>query len=104
MALGGAQAVVFLGELAGMRSPAKAYSSMVGADIAARNDGDVHVPLDPAFEHAFFPIDGDVALEARALEPSTLYYLGAGRDGITLTQGVARDSCYSEACHSASES
>jgi quercetin 2,3-dioxygenase len=58
---------------------------MVGADIVARNDGDLHVPLDPAFEHALFPIDGDVGLEARALEPSTLYYLGARRDGVALT-------------------
>jgi quercetin 2,3-dioxygenase len=83
--LGGAQAVVFLGELDGTHSPAKAYSKMVGADIVARSDGDVHVPLDPAFEHALFLIDGAVALGARALEPSTLYYLGTGRDGVTLT-------------------
>jgi redox-sensitive bicupin YhaK (pirin superfamily) len=83
--LGGAQAVIILGELGGTRSPATAYSRMVGADIVARNDGDVHVPLDLAFEHALFLIDGDVALGAHALEPSTLYYLGTGRDGVTLT-------------------
>ena len=84
-ALGGARAVVFMGELKGTRSPATAYSRMVGADIVARNDGDVDLALDPVFEHALFPIEGDVALGARPLEPSTLYYLGTGRGGVTLT-------------------
>ena len=49
-ALGGARAVVFMGELKGTRSPATAYSRMVGADIVVRNDGDVDLALDPAFE------------------------------------------------------
>src|SRR5262245_13006140 len=71
-ALGSAQAVVFIGELGGARSPAKAYSKVVGADIIARNDGEVHLPLDAAFEHALFPIEGSIALSAHPLEPSTL--------------------------------
>jgi len=83
--LGSARAVVLLGELDGARSPATAYSRMVGADIVAGNDGDVDLPLEPAFEHALFPIEGDVALDGRPLEPATLYYLGTGRDGVTLT-------------------
>jgi len=83
-ALGGAQAVVFMGELKGTRSPAMAYSRMVGADIFVRNDGDVDLALDPSFEHALFLIEGNVALDARPLEPSTLYYLGTDRDGVTL--------------------
>jgi quercetin 2,3-dioxygenase len=84
-ALGGAQAVVFLGELNETRSPATTHSRMVGADIVAYNDGDVDVPLDPTFEHALFLIEGTVALGGRPLDPSTLYYLGTGRDGVTMT-------------------
>ena len=84
-ALGIAHAVVLLGELNGARSPAKAYSRMVGADIVADNDGDVDVPLDPGFEHALWPIEGSLALGARPLAPSTLCYLGTGRTGVTLT-------------------
>jgi quercetin 2,3-dioxygenase len=85
VALGSARAVVLMGELDGARSPARAYSRMVGADIIAGNDGDVNVPLAPAFEHALLPIEGNVALGARPLESATLYYLGTGRDGVTLT-------------------
>ena len=84
-ALGSARAVVLMGELDGARSPAKAYSRMVGADIIADSDDDVDVPLEPAFEHALLPIEGNFALGARPLEPSTLYYLGIGRNGLILT-------------------
>jgi quercetin 2,3-dioxygenase len=84
-ALGIAHAVVLLGELNGVRSPAKAYSRMVGADVVADNDGNVDVPLAPAFEHALWPIEGNVALGARPLEAATLHYLGTGRAGVTLT-------------------
>jgi quercetin 2,3-dioxygenase len=84
-ALGRARAVVLMGELDGARSPANAHSRMVGADIIADDDGDVVVPLDPGFEHALWPIEGNVALGARPLESATLYYLGTGRDGVTLT-------------------
>src|SRR4030095_8029242 len=83
--LGSARAVVLMGELDGARSPTKAYSRMVGADIVAGNDGDVDVPLDPGFEHALLVIEGSVTLGGRPLEPSTLHYLGTGRDGVTLT-------------------
>jgi len=68
-----ARAVVLMGELNGVRSPAKAHSRMVGADIVAGADGVADVPLDPSFEHAVVLIDGEGALENLALEPSTLY-------------------------------
>jgi redox-sensitive bicupin YhaK (pirin superfamily) len=83
--LGGGRAVVLMGELNGVRSPANAHSRMVGADIVASNDADLSLPLDSSFEHALILIDGDVALGDRKLELSTLYYLGTGRDAVTLT-------------------
>jgi len=83
--IGVARAVVLIGEFNGARSPAKAYSKMVGADVVVDNDGAVDLPLDPSFEHALMPIEGNVALGDRTLEPSTLYYLGTGRDVVALT-------------------
>jgi redox-sensitive bicupin YhaK (pirin superfamily) len=81
---GACRAVVLMGELDGVRSPATAYSKMVGADIVATGDDDVRVPLDPSFEHAIMLVGGRIALGDHALEPSTLYYLGTGRDAVTL--------------------
>ena len=83
--IGVARAVVLIGEFNGARSPAKAYSKMVGADVVVANDDDVDLPLDPSFEHALMLIEGNVALGDRTLEPSTLYYLGTGRDVVALT-------------------
>ena len=83
--LGAARAVVLMGELNGVRSPAGAHSKMVGADIVAGADGEADVPLDPSFEHAVVLIDGQIALGDVTLEPSTLYYFGTGRDAARLT-------------------
>ena len=82
------RAVVLMGELDGVRSPAKAYSRMVGADIVATGDDDMRVPLDPTFEHAIMLVEGRLAFGDRVLEPSTLYYLGTGRAELTLAVGA----------------
>jgi len=83
--LGAARAVVLMGELDGVRSPANAHSRMVGADIVADADGEVDVPLDASFEHAVVLIGGHAALGSLTLEPATLYYLGSGRATASLT-------------------
>jgi quercetin 2,3-dioxygenase len=82
--LGACRAIVLTGELAGVRSPAKTYSRLVGAELAAGRDGRTDVPLDRSFEHAIMLIEGGVALDGRALEPDTLYYLGTGREQVSL--------------------
>ena len=81
---GTCRAVVLMGELNGVRSPAKTHSRIVGADISATADDDVELPLDPSFEHAVMLIDGHVALADRVLEPATLYYFGTGREELPL--------------------
>ncbi len=78
-------AVVLVGELGGLRSPAKLYSRMVGAELAAGGGEEISVPLDPGFEHALMLIEGDVAVGDRVLEAATLYYLGTGREALALT-------------------
>src|SRR5262245_23177123 len=72
---GPCRAVVLMGALDGVRSPARSYSPMVGADVVAIGDGTVRMPLDPSFEHAIMLVEGRVAIDDRGLEPSTLYYL-----------------------------
>lgn len=82
-ALAGGRATVLMGSLAGLVSPARAFSPMVGAEIAAR--GRVVVPLDPAWEHALVMLRGGALLDGREeLAADTLYYLGGGRSEIAL--------------------
>lgn len=75
--LGGARAVVFQGELAGGRSPARHDTPLVGADLSVR--GITEVPLDAGFEHGLVVLDGEVAVDGRTLGPGHLGYLAPGR-------------------------
>ena len=75
---------LIIGEALGERSPAKAYSPMVGLDIKLKDTGRRRLPLDPAFEHAILPISGDFTVEGLQVSPGNLYYLGSGRDGVLL--------------------
>lgn len=82
------RATVAMGAFAGLRSPAKAYSPIVGAELAAARDGSAALPLEPAFEHALLLIEGGAAIADRALAPDVLYYLGTGRERLALALGA----------------
>jgi hypothetical protein len=86
--LGAVRAAVLIGELAGVRSPAAAYSRIVGAEIVAHDSGGADIPLDQTFEHALMVVEGNAALADRTLEPATLYYLGTGREALRVTTGA----------------
>ncbi|HEX8410966.1 MAG TPA: pirin family protein [Thermoanaerobaculia bacterium] len=58
---------------------AHSYSPMTGADGRVHAQSSLEYPLDPAWEHGLFILDGDVTLEGQRLDVNTLYYLGTGR-------------------------
>lgn len=51
MALPGAQARVFLGELAGSRSPVRTFTPLLGTQIDIEAGRTLDIDVDPAFEH-----------------------------------------------------
>jgi redox-sensitive bicupin YhaK (pirin superfamily) len=71
-------ATLIAGGLFGQSSPAKTFSDMVAADIAFNDDKPTILPLQTDYEHAFFVLQGDVAMEDRHLENDTLHYIGPG--------------------------
>ena len=75
---------VFMGELAGERSPATAYSPIVGAELRVSDRARLDIPLERAFEHAVMVLEGGLVLDGRRLEPGKLHYLGTQRDRIDL--------------------
>src|SRR5438270_6521342 len=81
--LGGAIATVLVGELAGVESPARRDTDLVGADLAIR-PGATTWPLRPDFEHAIVVLDGEVAIADEVVRPGQLGYLGRGRDSLDL--------------------
>lgn len=85
---GGAATTVFLGELGGARSPATAYSPIVGAEIVLDAGGAARLPLRPDWEHAVLVLDGsDVTVDGELLERGPLLYLGTGRTELPLAAG-----------------
>src|SRR5690606_34374070 len=53
-----ATATVVLGEFAGTRSPATAYTPIVGAEIAVSGPSRLRLPLTSDWEHAVVLVDG----------------------------------------------
>ena len=84
---GAAVATVLAGELAGVRSPARTDSALVGADLVVR--GPAAFGLDPAFEHAVLVVDGPLAVNGTAVPPGGMAYLapGGGELGLDVAGG-----------------
>ena len=81
--LPGAVATVLVGELGGLRSPARADWPTLGVDLDL--SAGIEVPIDPGFEHALVVLAGEVALAGGpAITPGSLAYLGTGRGVVSL--------------------
>jgi redox-sensitive bicupin YhaK (pirin superfamily) len=81
-AAGGFGVTVFMGALAGTRSPATAFSPIVGAELTARDQTRTGLALDPGFEHVIFVVDGSAEVEGTLLGPGHLLYLPTGRERV----------------------
>lgn len=87
----GGRATTIIGELAETRSPATAYSPIVGAQLIVDDRASLALPLDSGFEHALVVLEGVIHLEGHKLLPGTLYYLGMGRGTLRLKgEGLVR--------------
>jgi quercetin 2,3-dioxygenase len=82
--LDGGRATLIIGELAGARSPARAFSPMVGAELAGQAGRRLVVPLDRGFEHALVLLEGGCRLGEQPLAADTLYYLGCDRSDLVI--------------------
>jgi redox-sensitive bicupin YhaK (pirin superfamily) len=76
------RATILVGSLAGVESPARTDSPMVGAEIVI--DGPTSIALDPTFEHGLIVLGGTLLVEGDELTPGHLGYLEPGRDELLL--------------------
>ena len=94
--IGGFAASVFMGELAGARSPATTFSPIIGAQLTAlappSGPATCALPLDPEFEHVLLTVSGPAQVEAGhdgtrgvGLEPGRLLYVPTGHERAVLT-------------------
>jgi redox-sensitive bicupin YhaK (pirin superfamily) len=76
--LGGATARVFLGSLAGEKSPVPVYSPLLGAEIVLAAHARVLLPAEPSYEHGVLVDAGPVSLSGTRLQRAELGYLPPG--------------------------
>ena len=86
--LGGSEATVLVGDLAGASSPARCDTEHVGAALDVL-PGPTTIPLRPDFEHAIVVFDGGLEIDGHPLGAGELGYLGVGRDEVDLRAGTA---------------
>jgi hypothetical protein len=80
--IGGFMVTVFMGSLAGQRSPATSFTDLVGAELAAIGDAYAPLPLNSAYEHVLFVAKGSAQVAGTPLAPGHLLYLGPGQEQV----------------------
>lgn len=94
ISLPGAVARVFLGELAGSRSPVHAFTPLLGAQLDVDANAHLDLDVDPAFEHGVLCDVGAVRLGGTALAVADLGYQGPGSSTLRLkNMGADRREC-----------
>ncbi|OBF62373.1 pirin [Mycobacterium sp. 852002-51971_SCH5477799-a] len=79
LALLGANVRVFLGQLAGNRSPVPTFTPLLGAQIDLEPGVTLNLDVDPAFEHGVLCDSGTVRVDGTALAVAELAYRSPGR-------------------------
>lgn len=74
--LPGARARVFIGELAGLRSPVHTFTPLLGAQLDLDAHAELDIEVDPTFEHGVLCDVGDLELAGTALAAGDLGYQG----------------------------
>ncbi|MGB3332587.1 MAG: pirin family protein [Mycobacterium sp.] len=84
VSLPGASALVFVGELAGYRSPVGSFTPLLGAQLDLDPRTELALDVDPAFEHGVLCDLGAISLGGAALGVGALGYQGPGRAVLAL--------------------
>ncbi len=82
--LPGANARVFLGELAGHRSPVHTFTPLLGAQLDLDVNAALDIAVDPAFEHGVLCDRGPVELGEITLAAADLGYQSPGNSSLRL--------------------
>ncbi|MFG2603511.1 pirin family protein [Streptomyces sp. NPDC048514] len=85
--LDGAVLRVFLGSLAGVVSPVRTFTPLLGAEIVLEPRAALTLTVDPRFEHGVLVDRGEVRAAGTPLRPAELGYVPDGRDTLTLVNG-----------------
>jgi redox-sensitive bicupin YhaK (pirin superfamily) len=75
---------LFVGELKGMKSPAKMYSALIGAEIDVESNVEVDIELQANFEYGVLLVAGDLTINGFENSFGELHYIPAGAVSMAL--------------------
>ena len=84
LAVPGGMLRVFLGSLAGVASPVRTCSPIIGAEVVLDPGARLELDVDPAYEHGLLVDTGSIGLESTVLVRGELGYTGVGAARLTL--------------------
>jgi quercetin 2,3-dioxygenase len=87
---GGASITVVAGEFESVRSPARVYTPLLGAELRYTGPARDKLPLNREFEHAALVMSGAADIADESLAPGSLLYLGRGRSELPIQTDGAR--------------
>lgn len=91
--LAGATVRVFLGELAGDRSPVHTFTPLLGAQVDVEPGAFLTLDVDPVFEHGLLLDQGRVEVASTLLDVADLAFQAAGSEQLSIVnrgEGPAR--------------
>ncbi|AVH60601.1 MULTISPECIES: pirin family protein [Streptomyces] len=88
----GGEAKVFLGSLAGDRSPVRTFTPLLGAELTLEPGATTTLAVDPGFEHGVLVDRGEVHMAGALLQPAELGYAAPGEATLTLTNETDADA------------
>lgn len=84
VSVGAATLRVFLGELAGNRSPVRTFTPLLGAQVDVAPGATLELDVDPVFEHGALLDHGNVEVAGSALRVADLAYQEPGCDRLQI--------------------
>ena len=81
---GDAAITVFIGELAGVESPATVFSPLVGAELRMAAGGESNVPLNPEWQHGLLVAQGKVLVNGQSVGLNELAYFEVGANELEI--------------------
>ena len=83
----GVQLRLFIGALAGERSPVETFTRLLGAELRLAAGATWTIDLDPAYEHGILLDSGDLTCAGRSIAPGEIAIRDAGATTMTLRAG-----------------
>ena len=80
---------VIIGEFAGVTSPARAFSPLLGLQVRTDAAGRMDLPLRPDFEYGVLALDEPLLVNREEIPPGAMRYLGWGQESVQVATSEA---------------